>query len=129
MNDNLHVRIDAGNGFPCRLRFGPANVFGAMNDLPLQVREIHRIEIEDAEFANAGGGQIHRDGRAQSTRADAQHARRADFLLAAQAHFRQDQVSGITADFIIIQFHKRNRAAQPISPREKIKSFGFGTKL
>jgi len=35
----------------------------AMNDLPLQIREIHRVKIQDAEFSDARRGQIHRDRR------------------------------------------------------------------
>ena len=74
MNGDFDVGIDALDGFFGRLGFGPADVFGAVNDLALEVGEIDRIEIQDAELANAGGGEIHGDGRAESASADAENA-------------------------------------------------------
>ncbi len=63
-----------------------------MRDLALEIGEIHYVEIEHADLADARGGEIHDDGRTETTGTDAQHASGADFLLPGQAHFRQNQV-------------------------------------
>ena len=106
MDDDFAVRIDAANGFLRGLGLRAAHVGVRVQNLALQVGKIHRVEIHDADFADAGGGQIHGDGRAKTARADAQHARGFDFLLPGQTDFRQNQVPGVTPDFFVVQFHK-----------------------
>ena len=81
---------------------GPAHVGVRVENLPLQIGIIHRVEIHDAELADAGGGEIHGDGRAEAARADAQDAGAFDFLLAGQTDFRQNQMPRIPADFVIV---------------------------
>ena len=107
VEDDFAVRIDAVNGFLGRLRLGPAHVRVRVQDLALQVGIIHGVEIHDADFADAGGGEVHGDGRAEAARADAQHAGGADFLLAGQTDFGQNQVPRVAADFVIVQFHNQ----------------------
>ena len=60
--------------------------------LALEVGELHRVEINDAQPADAGCGQIHRDGRAKTARPDAKHAGGANFRLALQPDFGQTQM-------------------------------------
>ena len=62
------------DGFPGRLRLGPAHVGVRVEDLALEIGIIHRVKIHDAEFADAGRGEVHGDGRAEPARADAQDA-------------------------------------------------------
>jgi hypothetical protein len=102
MEDDFDVRIEAVDGFPGRLGLGPAKIGGAVDDLALQVGEFHRVEIEDAEFADAGGGQIHGDGRAEPARPDAEHAGGANFPLALQPDFGQTQMPRVAADVVAI---------------------------
>ena len=78
-----------------------------VEDLALEIGKIHRVEIHDADLADAGGGEIHGDGRAEAARADAQHAGGADFLLAGQPDFGQNQVPRVAPDFVIVQFHNQ----------------------
>jgi len=68
-------------------------------------------EIQDADLPDAGRGQVHDDGRAETAGADAQNARRADFLLPGQSDFRQNQVTRVTANFVVVQFHKTRGGA------------------
>ena len=91
--------------------FGPAHVGVRVQNLALQVGIIHGVEIHDAEFADAGGGEIHGDGRAETARADAQDAGGLDFLLAGQTDFGQNQVPRVAADFVIVQFHKSSQSS------------------
>ena len=80
---------------------------GAVDDLALEIGEIDRVEIDDADFADAGGGEVHGDGGAEAARADADDAGGANFLLARQADFGQDQMARVTADFVIVQLHTK----------------------
>ena len=100
------VRIDAVDGFLGGLGLGAAHVRVRVEDLPLQIGKIHGVEIHDADLADAGGGEIHGDGRAEAARADAQDAGGLDFLLAGQTDFGQNQMPRVAADFVIVQFHK-----------------------
>ena len=106
MNDDFDARVDAVDGFLGRLRFGPADVGVGVKNLALQIGEIDVVEVNDAEFADAGCGQIHGDGRAESSRANTQDTRGTDFLLAGQTDFGKDQVPRVTADLIVAQLHK-----------------------
>jgi hypothetical protein len=80
-----------------------------VENLPLQIGIIHGVEIHDADLADARGGEIHGDGRAESARADAQDAGGFDLLLPGQTDFRQDQMPRVTADFFVVQLHKINQ--------------------
>ena len=102
---DFHVRIDLVDRLLGRLGFRAAHIARAVNDLPLKVREIHRVEIDEADFANARRREIHRNRRTQPARTDAQHARRADFFLPGHAHFREDEVARVAADFVVVQLH------------------------
>ena len=45
-----------------------------MRDLPLQVRLVDDVRVDDAERADAGGGEVERGGRAEASCADQQDA-------------------------------------------------------
>ena len=77
-------------GFPGGFRLGPANVLGAVDDLALEVGQFDGVEIHDAEPADARSGEVHRDGRAEPARTDAQHVGGANFLLPRESDFRQN---------------------------------------
>ena len=47
-----------------------------MENLPLQIRKIDIVEVDNPYRAYTGRGEIQRSGRPESARADAQHARR-----------------------------------------------------
>ena len=68
---------------------------GAVDDLPLQVAEVDDVEVDEAERADAGRGEIERRRRAEPARADAQHARRLQPPLPFLADFGQQQVTAV----------------------------------
>ena len=74
VDDDFAMRIDAADRFLRGFGLGAAHVRVRVEDLALQIGKIHGVEIHDADFADAGGGEIHGDGRAETARADAQHA-------------------------------------------------------
>ena len=72
-----------------------------MDDLALQVAEVDDVEIDDADGADTGGGQIHRGRRTEAAGADAQHAARLQPSLTVDADLRHDQVPAVTFDFVV----------------------------
>ena len=66
-----HLRINRREPIPRRLAFRASDIGGAVEQLPLQIRKLDLIEIDEADRADAGGGEIKCGGRSQATRADA----------------------------------------------------------
>ena len=64
---------------------GLAEPVGRVDDLALQVRVVDDVGIDDAERADACGGEVERRGRAEPAGADQQHARVEQPLLAGLA--------------------------------------------
>jgi hypothetical protein len=72
-----------------------------MEDLPLEIRIIDRVKVDDTESADPRGSQVHGDGRTQPARSDAQDGGVADLALTGQADFRKDQMAGVSADLLV----------------------------
>ncbi len=104
---HLDVRVEPLEGVPGRVGLGPADVAGAVDDLALEVGKVHRIEIHQAELADARRRKVKGHGRTEPADPDAEHAGRANFLLPLQPDFGQDEVTRVTAEFVIGQFHNR----------------------
>ena len=100
---NVDEGIDGRQLLRGRLQLGTANVVGGVDDLPLQIGVVHHVEVDQAQRAHAGRGQIERQRRAESAGADAQHARRLQLLLPVHAHLGHDQVARVAQDFIVAQ--------------------------
>ena len=81
-----------------------AHVGREMNDLPLQIAEIHRVELDHADGADARRSQVQRNGRAESARTDEQHFRCLEPFLTLHADFRENQVARIAFDIFVGQF-------------------------
>ncbi len=63
--------------------------------LALQIRLVDRVVVDDADASDAGRGQIRKRRRAESARADDEHARRAQALLTGQADFGNQQMAAV----------------------------------
>src|SRR3712207_9131892 len=61
------------DGVTRALGLGPAHVGLAVDDLALQVGLVDDVELDDAERADAGRGQVHEHGRAETAGADGEH--------------------------------------------------------
>src|SRR5262249_5245038 len=92
--------IHRSEGIGRGLDLGPAQVVGAVENLPLQVAGVHHVEVQDADPADAGGRQVHGGGRAETPGTQEQHARVAEFALACAPDFREDQVAGVALDLL-----------------------------
>src|SRR5690606_29716901 len=67
---DVDQRVDLLDGVPRALGLGPADVGDAVDDLALQVRLVDGVELDDAQGAHAGRGEVHQDGRTQAAGAD-----------------------------------------------------------
>ena len=70
-----------------------AEPVGRVDDLALQVRLVDDVVVDDAERADACGGEVERRGRAEPAGADQQHARVEQLLLAGLADLGDQQVA------------------------------------
>ena len=86
-------------GAPALSVFGVPTACGVVDDLPLQVGQRHRVVVDDAERADAGGREILQHRRAEPAGADDQHARALQLLLARAADLRQHDVARIALEF------------------------------
>ena len=100
-----HVRFD----FDMRIefldrRFGAvdlaqADVRRRVDHLPLQIGQRDNVVVDNADGADAGGGKIQQQRRAEAAGADHQHARGLELRLSRPAHFAQDDVARISFEF------------------------------
>src|SRR5205823_1525673 len=85
------------------IELGTAYVGGGVNDLALQVRVVHDVEIHDAERADAGCAKIERQRRPEASRADAQHFRSLELELPFHADLGHDQVARVAEDLVVVE--------------------------
>jgi hypothetical protein len=74
---------------------GAADVGRGVQDLALQVGDLHLVGIHEAEEADAGGGEVVEGGRAEAAAADDQHAPGAELFLGMAAEPGQVEVAGV----------------------------------
>src|SRR5207302_500053 len=86
-----------------RVELLAAYVGGRVNDLALQVGIVHHVEVDNAECANTGGGQIKGERRAQASRADAEHAGRFQLQLTFHANLGHDEVARVAENLVVTQ--------------------------
>ncbi len=95
--------VDVEDAIPGARQLQPADVLRAVDDLPLQIGVVDHVVVDQAQAADAGRGQIHRQRRAKAARADEQHRRRLQLLLPAHTHFGHDQMAAVALDLLVRQ--------------------------
>ena len=78
-----------------------------MDDLALQVGFLDDVELDDAQRADTGGGQIEQHRRTQSPRPDDQHAGVLEAPLPVAADARKDQVPAVAGNLVAGEFSCR----------------------
>src|SRR6201996_6448850 len=97
---DLDVRVHLKNASAGRFGLGTADVGDAVDDLPLQVRLVHHVEVDDAERADAGRGQVQQRGRAETAGPDHQHLGVLQPLLPGHAHVGDDEVPRVALHLV-----------------------------
>ena len=92
------MRIDPANCDGCTLNLGEAHIRRAVDHLALQVRQRHRIVIDDPECADAGRREIEQRRRAEPARAHHQHARTLERGLAGTTDLLQHDMARIALE-------------------------------
>ena len=72
----------------------------AVDDLALQVRLVDDVEVDDADRADAGRGQVQQRRRTEPAGADHQHPRVFQPLLPVDAQVGNDQVPAVAGDLV-----------------------------
>ena len=96
---HVHVGIEFGNRATGRLHLGLPDGSLAVNDLALEIRFVHPVEVNDTQPTDSGGGEVGKKGRAQSACSDGQNPGGLEFALTLHRHLGHDQVPGIAAHF------------------------------
>ncbi|KAF0128679.1 MAG: hypothetical protein FD152_2284 [Xanthobacteraceae bacterium] len=92
--------IEPADGAGRALGLEHVDILGAVDDLALQVGERHAVVVDDADGADAGGGEVEEQRRTESAGADHQDPRRLQLLLAGPSHLAQDDVAGVSLEFL-----------------------------
>ena len=100
------MRVEVGDPLAGAVELGAADGGGAVEDLALEVGEVHGVEVHQAQVAHPRGGEVHRGWRAEASGADQQHAGCAQAFLARHADFRQGQVPGVAEQFLGSEGHR-----------------------
>ena len=107
MNVDRDIGIDLPHSVARGLGLGSAYVGLPVNDLPLQIGFIDRVELNDAKGADSGSRQVHECRAAQAAGADAEHAGVLQTLLSDHSDIGDDQVAAIAPDFVDRQIISR----------------------
>ena len=105
MQFDFDLRIDVAQAVPRRFQFAAANVLCSVKDLPLQIRKIDIVEINNPNCAHTGRGQVQCSRRPQSPRADAQNAGRFQTSLSFLCNFGHHEMARIPLQFFTAQLH------------------------
>jgi len=104
------LRVDRRQGFAARLHFRHADRRRGVQDLPLQVREVDDITIDQTDGADTGGSEIKSGGRAEPTGADEQDFRLAQLHLALATDFAENNLAAVSLNLLFSEFHNIRRA-------------------
>ena len=75
VREDVHVGVERGDRALRRVDLRCAERVERVDDLPLQVRLVDDVRVDDPERADAGRREVERRRRAEPARADQQHAR------------------------------------------------------
>ena len=92
MRADVDMRVECLQPFARDLDLGAPDARAVEQDLPLQVRFVDAVPVDDAERAHARCREVQRRGRTEPARADDQHARGLELFLAREPDFLEVEV-------------------------------------
>ena len=98
---DLNVGVEVRQPLARRFALKFADIACAKSDLPLKIREIHDIEIDESQTPDTGGSEIKSQRGAQPPGANQQDFCVFEFELTLHAHFGHDQVAAIAKNFLV----------------------------
>ena len=106
-----HVRVVRVQRVDRRVDLRPAHVLGLVQQLPLQVREVDDVEVDEADRADAGEREVDRHRRAEPAGAHDQHLRVAQLALPDRSDLRHDDVPRVAHRLVGRERHARGGGA------------------
>ena len=103
---DLDLRIDVVQAIAGRLQLAATDVFCSVKNLALKIRKIDIVKIYNADCPNAGGCQIKRGRRSESSGADAQDARSFESTLPLGCNLGHDEMTRVALQFFNVQVHR-----------------------
>ena len=110
--DHLHVRVQLGDRDARRIDLGHPHPIGRVQDLPLQVRRVDDVVVDEPDRTDAGRRQVEPRRRAQPARAEAQHLRLQQLRLPRLTDLGQHGVARI-AQALVRRHDERPVELQP----------------
>src|SRR3954447_3892760 len=93
--DDLHVGVQRLDLLLGRVDLRHADAVGGVDHLARQCRDVDEVVVEDAERADAGGGEVERGRRAEAAGAEQQYLRVEQLLLPLDADLREQKVARV----------------------------------
>ena len=100
MRNDFDVGVDLAKRLRRRLDLRPADVGGRVDDLPVEVRQVDRVVIREADLSDPRGGEVDGGRRAETPSADEKDGRILELLLAGGSKFRENDLSAVTLKFL-----------------------------
>jgi hypothetical protein len=88
---DLHVGVQVGEGLLGAVDLRHADAVGAVEDLPLEVRSVDRVAVDQADRADARRREIERRRGAEAARAEQEHPRVEQLRLSLLAHLGEER--------------------------------------
>ena len=104
--------VDGRQAVARGLQLRASDVWRAVQNLSLKVALVDGVEIDDAERADAGRGEVERRRRSQAAGADAQHAPALDAPLSVDADLGQDEVPAVALNLGVAQLGRALRSGR-----------------
>ncbi len=112
---DTHMRVETCHRLGGAFDLRTADIGGRMDHLALQVRERHRVVVDDTERADAGRRKIEQDRRAEPAGADHQDPRALERRLAGATDLAQHEMPRIALDLVAFEhgaigrIHRKSR--------------------
>ena len=119
------VRVEAGERAGGARGLRPADLGGGVEDLALEVGEADRVVVDDAEGADARGGEVEERRAAEAPCPDHEHAGGAEALLAGAADLVQHDVAGVAGELVRVEGHP----PVPVEPKPPVAAGAGGERL
>src|SRR4030095_14735289 len=103
---DLGLRIDVVQAILCRLQFASTDVLSSVKNLPLKIRKIDIVEIDNPDRSDAGGCEVKRGRGSESSGADAQHARSFESILPLGCDLGHNEMTRVALQFFNVQLHR-----------------------
>ena len=113
---DVHVRVEQREGLLGRVDLAVADPVDVVEDLALQVRLVDDVHVDDAEGADAGGGEVEGGGRAEAAGAEQEDLGVEQLQLALDVDLRQQHVALVAVALLGGELARRGPVAALVLP-------------